>query len=165
MSDKPAKLRFAGELHSYVREHISQADQKATFFFAAASALLAFLYDAQLLDLWVKSFSQWSVLDVLSLVALVALTSAVGAFLLTVYPRLGGSNKGLIYFSAVAAWESRATYQQEFEQQEMDDLMRETAEHIYDLATICKRKYAILRVGLWLGLVGLVATLMLWVAS
>src|ERR1035441_7419098 len=36
--------KFAEEVHNYLREYIRNADQKAAFFFAGATALLAFLH-------------------------------------------------------------------------------------------------------------------------
>jgi hypothetical protein len=41
ISERHAK--FSQDTHDYLREYIRNADQKATFFFAALTALLAFL--------------------------------------------------------------------------------------------------------------------------
>lgn len=163
--DCESKLRFSGEIHQYVREYIRQADQKATFFFAAATALLAYLYNAQLLDMWLKPPSEWFFLDALSFLALAGLSSSVIAFLWTVFPRLGRTAKGIVYFGAIAEWETAEAYTHEFHSQSAEDLLQSRLTHLYALAKICRRKYSTLSVGLWTGLIGVVASVSLWVGA
>ena len=55
--------RFAEELHNYLREYIRNADQKATFFFAGATALLAFLHSQKGTSRWLKDVQTWTVVQ------------------------------------------------------------------------------------------------------
>jgi hypothetical protein len=161
--DLDTKFTFSGEIHQYIREYIRQADQKATFFFAAATALLTYLYNADLLELWFKPTCQWSFLDALSLLALTGLSGSVVAFLSTVFPRIGGTPKGLLYFGAIAEWDKPEAYVQEFQRQGSKELLNVRLTHVYVLAKICRKKYSILRLGLWSAAIGLAASVVLWV--
>lgn len=163
--DWDAKLNFSGEIHQYIREYIRQADQKATFFFAAATALLAYLYNAELLDIWFKPPVEWSFLDALSFLALIGLSGGVMAFLVTVFPRLGGTPKGIVYFGAIAEWETSEAYLQELHRRGPQELMHARVTHVYELAKICRKKYSMLRIGLWSGVLGLAASVFLWIGT
>src|SRR5690242_1773916 len=57
--------KFSEEVHNYIREHIRNADQKATFFFAALTAILAFLNTQHVPSPWLKDIRQWSFVDAL----------------------------------------------------------------------------------------------------
>src|ERR1700692_1339153 len=47
-----ARTRFFDGNHKYIRDNIRLADQKATFFFTGATALLAFLYKNDVSSRW-----------------------------------------------------------------------------------------------------------------
>ncbi len=106
--DMDARTKFVGSVHEYVREYIRLADQKATFFFAGATALLAFLFKNEVSARWLKAPLSWNLLDIIALVAMVGL--AIGAFLalLVVIPRTPGSRRGFIFWEAVAEYRQRA---------------------------------------------------------
>ena len=99
--------KFAEETHQYVREYIRQADQKAVFFFAGATALIAFLYNASLIQRWIKYPTQWNFVDMISFIATVGLSFSALSCLATVFPSLKGSKRGHVFFGAVAEFESR----------------------------------------------------------
>lgn len=160
---KTAELqwKFAEETHQYVREYIRQADLKAAFFFAGATALIAFLYKANLVQIWVKLPTQWLFVDMLSFVATAGLAASVIACLATVFPRLKGSKRGHVFFCAIAEFESRKEYATDVLQQDIVELIEEKLCHAHDLAIVCVKKYWVLKIGQWAGAVGVVAMVFL----
>ncbi len=153
--------KFAEETHQYVREYIRQADQKAAFFFAGSTALIAFLYNAKLVHRWVKPPTQWSFVDMVSLAATIGLTVCALACLATVFPRLQGSKRGHVFFGAIAEFDSRKDYASDVLQKDVSELMEAKLCHVHDLSGICGRKFYVLKVGQWAGAVGVFATVLL----
>lgn len=153
--------KYAEETHAYIREYIRQADQKAFFFSAASTTLLAFLYKVELAHRWIKAPVQWGFFEFLSFFATFGLAAAALLFFVTVFPRLGGSRRGLVFFGAIAECESSRDYMDDLYRRNIGDLLAAKLAHIYELALVCRSKYGILRWGLWVGLVGLTATVLL----
>lgn len=153
--------KFAEETHQYVREYIRQADLKAAFFFAGATALIAFLYKADLVQLWVKYPTQWLFVDMLSFISAFGLAVSIIACLATVFPRLNGSKRGHVFFCAIAEFESRKEYAADVLQQNLTELIKEKLCHAHDLAIVCVHKYWVLKIGQWAGAIGVVAMVFL----
>lgn len=153
--------KFAEETHQYVREYIRQADQKAAFFFAGATALIAFLYKANLVQTWVKLPTQWVFVDMLSFIATVGLAVSALACLATVFPRLKGSKRGHVFFGAVAEFESRKDYATDVLQRDIGELIEAKLCHVHDLSIVCGRKYSVLKIGQWSGAIGVAAMVVL----
>jgi hypothetical protein len=153
--------KFAEETHKYVREYIRLADQKAAFFFAGGTALLTFLYKAKLMSLWLKLPTAWTLVDILSLLATVGLSVSALSAVWTVVPRLRGSRRGLIFFSAICEFTGAKDYCSEVLRKTARDLVEQKVAHIYELARICETKFKSLRVSIWFGAVGLAATVFL----
>lgn len=153
--------KFAEETHQYVREYIRQADQKAGFFFAGATALIAFLYKATLIQRWIKLPTQWDFVDMLSFAATIGLSVSALSCLATVLPRLKGSKRGHVFFGAVAEFESRKEYATDVLRQGVVALIEAKLCHVHDLAMVCGRKYAVLKIGQWSGAIGVIATVVL----
>jgi hypothetical protein len=156
--DSDAHTKFSEFIHQYIREYIRAADQKATFFFAGSTALLAFLYRNNLSARWMKPIMQWNLLDVVSFVAMMAL--AVGALtaVFVVIPRTPGSRRGFIFWEAIAEYATAREYSDEVSSLSAATMSQVTAEHCFDLARVCRRKYKVLRCALWICAVGLAAT-------
>ena len=153
--------KFSEETHQYVREYIRQADLKAAFFFAGATALIAFLYKANLVQLWVKPPTQWLFVDMVSFVATVGLAASVLACLATVFPRLKGTKRGHVFFGAIAEFESRKEFATDVLQRDIAELIEAKLCHVHDLAIICGQKYTVLQIGQWAGAIGVVAMVIL----
>lgn len=153
-------LKFAEEANQYVREHIRNADQKAGFFFAATTTILAFLHQKNVAERWVKPIQQWSLIDALSFVAMAGLAAGAFVFLIVIFPRLKGSRRGLVFFNAVAEYDTSSEYADEVCRHTAGELGRIKLQHSYDLAKVCRSKYEALRVGFLLGSAGAVATLL-----
>jgi hypothetical protein len=161
--DQESRLKFAEETHQYIRECIRLADQKATFFFAGSSALLAYLHKLGLASKWILTPTTWSLAHVLSFFASIGLLLCAIACLLAVMPRLKGSKRGIVFFAAINEYNSSNDYVSEFMNKSLFDLCEEKLKHAYELSAICKRKYVMLKWGQWLGAIGLIATLLLLV--
>jgi hypothetical protein len=163
--DQEGRLKFAEETHQYIREYIRLADQKATFFFAGATALLAYLHKLGLASKWIVGPATWSLSHVLSFLAIIGLLLSAITCLVTVMPRLKGSKRGLIFFAAISEYDSSNDYVSDFMKQGLPDLCEAKLKHAYELSVICKRKYDMLKWGHWLGAIGLIASLLLLVLA
>lgn len=161
--DQEARLKFAEDTHQYVREYIRLADQKATFFFAGSTALLAYLHKLGLASKWVIAPGTWGLTNMLSFLASMGLLLSAVACLAVVMPRLKGSQRGLVFFAAISQYSSSSSYLSDFMKQDLSELCEAKLKHTYELSAICKRKYDVLKWGQWLGAIGLIASLLLLV--
>lgn len=152
--------KFADEVHQYVREYIRNADQKAAFFFASATALLAFLHSRETAARWLRAPAGWSLGDTLAFVAMVGLALAAAVLLAVVFPRLRGSKRGIIYFGGIAEYDTSAEYADDVSRRALPDFVRAKLQHGHELANVCRRKYRTLVAGLWIGSVGAGAALL-----
>ncbi|MEQ1885531.1 MAG: Pycsar system effector family protein [Bryobacteraceae bacterium] len=158
--------KFAEEIHNYLREYIRNADQKASFFFAGATAIVAFLNSrgggpAR----WIKDPRMWSLSDCLSFIAVMSLILSAGFLLSVVFPRLKGSRRGLIFFSAIAEYESGSDYAAEIARRPQNEIVCAKLQHSYDLSKVCVAKYKALRIGFWIGSIGGATALIYILAS
>lgn len=160
--EQEARSKFAEETHQYVREQIRFADQKATFFFAGATALLAYLHKLGMAAGWVENPRSWGIVQVVELVASLGLSLSAISCIWAVVPRLGGTKRGLIFFAAIREFESPSAYAEEVSRHSPRALCEAKLRHAYELAGVCERKYVALKLGQWLGAVGVVATLVLF---
>ena len=156
------RAKFSESAHQYIREYIRLADQKATFFFTGATALLAFLYNKGVSERWLKPVMTWNILDTIAFFAMTAL--ALGAFLslLVVIPRRPGSRRGYLFWEAIAEYENGRQYADELATLTPATLAQIKAEHCFDLSRVCRMKYRMLRVALWIGAVGLAGSLLVF---
>ena len=149
---------FIDDVHSYIREHIRNADRKAVFFFGATTALLAFLHSVGASSRWLKPVPTWTVMDAITFVGMLTLAAAAMAAAFTVVPRLPGPKGGMLYFNAIAKYGSPSEYAAGVFGVTEHVLVTEKAEHCHVLARICRTKYRCLCVSLWLSFVGLAGT-------
>lgn len=155
-----AHAKFSDETHSYVREYIRNADQKATFFFAALTAILAFLNAQNVPSRWLKDVRLWSFVDGLGFLSMLGLAGGAVTLLAVVFPRLKGSRRGLLFFNAITEYDNSAEYANAVLASSGDDLVRAKLQHCYELSRICTTKYSILRIGFWLGSIGAASALL-----
>src|ERR1051326_5991547 len=155
-----AHARFSDEVHSYIREYIRNADQKATFFFAALTAILAFLNAQKVPSRWLKDVRLWSFVDALGFLSMLGLAAGAVCLLVVVFPRLKGSRRGFLFFNAIAEYDSSGEYAKDVIASPGDDLVRLKLQHCYELSRICRTKYRILRIAFWLGSIGAASALL-----
>lgn len=159
--DQESRLKFVEETHQYIREFIRFADQKAAFFFAGASALLAYLHKLGFTSKWIVAPSTWSLIHCLAFLASIGLLLTAIACLLVIMPRLKGSKRGLVFFAAISEYDNSNDYLSDFMKHSLADLCEAKLRHAYELSVICKKKYDMLKWGQWLGALGLIAALLL----
>ena len=156
---------FSENVHSYIREHIRNADQKAAFFFAALTAILAFLNTQRVPARFLKDVRLWSIMDGLGFVGMVGLAFGAVFMLSVIFPRLRGSLRGLVFFNAISEYDNAAEYTDDVLATPREGLVRIKFQHCYEVARICSAKYRLLRFGFWIGSVGAAAALAFLVLS
>ena len=159
------RLKFAEETHAYVREYIRLADQKATFFFAGTTALIAYLHKVSLAALWICPPKSWRIIETLSFSAIVGLTFCTVACLFAILPRLAGSRRGLIHFVAINDFTSSSEYANAIASAPLKELLEQKIRHAHELSGICSRKYTALRFAQWAGAIGTISTVLLLILS
>lgn len=153
------QYNFASFVHQYIRDYIKLADQKATFFSTGATALLAFLYNKGVSVHWLKPVMTWNLLDIMAFVAMLFLSLGVLFSIFVVIPRTAGSKRGFLFWEAIAEYETGRQYADELSVLTPSSLFQIKADHCYDLAKVCRRKYKCLRWSLFLLAFGLFAAL------
>lgn len=157
------QAKFAEELHQYVREYIRNADQKAAFFFAGATSLLAFLYSKGASGRW-HTFD-WKFLDTLAFLTMAFLVAGDFFLLWVVRPRLKGSKRGIFFYGAIAEFESARDFRDEVSSKTLGDTVQVKLSHSWELAKICDAKYWALTLGCWLTGIGAALGLVYLLAS
>jgi hypothetical protein len=150
-SDFDYKTSFAEQTHTYIREYIQTADQKATFFFAFFAAIIAYSDSLGILRKWIINITTWHLAEAIAFLSSVLLVLAAFGCLWVVKPRLGGSKRGLIFFNAISEFESQKDYISEIAYISTTKIHEEKVKHIYEIAKVCSKKYKILGISLWLG--------------
>jgi hypothetical protein len=105
---------------------------------------------------------EWNILDTFAFVAMIALAASVLLALIVVVPRTSGSRRGFLFWEAVAEYESGRQYSDDLRLLSAATLTQVKAEHCFDLARVCRRKYGILRAAIWSGAVGLAASIVVF---
>ena len=154
-------VSFAQQTHSYMSDYIKLADQKAAFFFATTTGLIALLYKDQSLLIWVVDPRSWNFHQLVAFVATLALSIQAFMCLFTTVPRLKGSKRGFLYFMAVAEYPSSEQYASDAMKLTESDIIRTWFTHSHELALIAKKKYEALSFAMKAGAVGTIASLIL----
>lgn len=161
-TDLDKRLAFADQTHQYIRDYIRQADQKAAFFFTVSTALLAFLYKAGISSRWLKPLLRWNVLDMAAFLAMMALAMSAIVALLVIIPRTPGSRRGYLFWEAIAEYDTSRRYADDLVTLSIPTLLQVKSEHCHELAGVCRRKYKWLRIALWIGMLGLTASVVVF---
>ena len=156
-----ASLHFARDVHAYLQDQIRLADQKATFFFAGGTALLAFLYNSEVLMYLKASPMEWNLVDIVGLVATISMIVSVFAAMIVVVPRTSGSRRGFIFWGAIPEFHSAEKYANESSSLSDRQVTQEFAMHSFELANVCLQKYKWLRISVISGLIGVASSLIL----
>jgi hypothetical protein len=156
-NDPQARVsEFAFHLHTYIRQFLQSADQKAGFTLAASSALLGFLGTSHA-DLLSSRCTCYTVLRVSSIV----LTAVAGALAVwCVMPRQHALSDNLVSWKGIAEY-SKARFYVDAVNEAKDKLADEVLGQSYDLAKILRFKYRILKAALWFFMAGGVGAVIL----
>ena len=131
---------FANDVHGYLRQNITWADQKAGFIFAGASAFLAYLESRHAFD-FLRGDAPFRARHILLIAAAVSLLIAAAAAFATYWPRLKGMRAGLVFWGAIAANPSPRAYVDRVQEKTGRDLAVAKLEHSHELAKICEQKF------------------------
>ncbi len=155
---------FAAFHEGYIRHYIALADTKAGVIFTLAAGIIGYLINDDEIQATIVAPSCSSAFFVLILALLsLGLVAALAFFVIA--PRLSApSNEGLVFFGAVAKKASSEDFVTEITASPDERLTEARLKHCYDTATVCFRKYELLKVAIWLTpislLLALVSTLL-----
>lgn len=151
---------FEERAHSYLWENVVLADQKAAFLFAGLAATLAYLHEKDISRRWLTAPQTWGVENFLAFLAVIGLLGGAALALLVVLPRFSGATRGVVYWKAIAEFETGNSYAQYVMSLSQHDLHEAILAHSFELARIAKRKFCLFQLALWTGAMGLVSALL-----
>lgn len=151
---------FEERTHSYLWENVVLADQKAAFLFAGLAATLAYLHEKGISRRWLADPRAWGLENWLAFLAVAGLLGGAALALLVVLPRFSGATRGVVYWKAIAGFESGGSYARHVRSLSQGDLHEAILSHSFELAQIAKRKFRVFNLALWVGAVGLVSALL-----
>jgi hypothetical protein len=157
--ESESPFEFAFHVHSYIRENIAWADQKAAFTFVAVTGMLAVLENAGVTKLAMAG--NWSIFRALSAINIGILLASAGACLATVWPRLAGNRSGVVFWLGVAKTASASAYAQKVKSLASPELSTAVLEHCHELSLVCRRKYKAVNWAVRLAAIGLAQGLIL----
>jgi len=146
---------LAKDIHEHLSSTLTFADQKAAFLFSAVAAVLAYLHTHGVTKRWLMNPLNWRIGDGVACVTIIALVAAATFALLVIAPRSGPSICGLIYWKAIADFESPEDFADRVFSVDSVGLAREQLQDCYHLAQICRRKYSAVNRAIWCGCIGL----------
>lgn len=138
-----AHLSFADFHQNYVTGYIQLADTKATWVFAVASGLIAYVFSDSSIQGAIQ-FQGWDWLTVLICVTVVLLVSTAVLSFVVIAPRLSRSRDGVVFFGSVATRASPDEFVREVAGMGESALIEARLRHGYDISKICARKYRFL---------------------
>jgi hypothetical protein len=144
---------FANDVHGYLRQNITWADQKAAFLFAGASGFLAYLNSHGAFG-FLHGNVAFRRADILLILAAASLLVTAAAAFITYWPRTKGLHAGLVFWGAIARNESAGAYLERVRGKAAEELAAAKLEHSYELAKICERKFKWADIGVRFGVVG-----------
>tara|TARA_R110002110_G_scaffold158656_2_gene356158 strand:+ start:12427 stop:13080 length:654 start_codon:yes stop_codon:yes gene_type:complete len=156
---------YIQHIHTYVREYISLADKKASFIFAVGSAILVYLYEKGTMSLWAIDLKSWGIAELVSISAISLLSISVSFAISVVFPRLGGSKKGFVFWGSIAQYQSASDFSDRAQRLADNDYYRELLRHTYEIAKICNRKYSLLNWSIRIGSVGAIVAIVIVVTG
>lgn len=154
---------FAAEQQAYFNSYIQFADGKALAVFAWSSAALGFLVsdEAFVAALRLGPFSIEGIVAGMPSV-LLAVSAALAVFVIA--PRLWSSERGLIFWGAVARHASPRDYVDNVLAASDVSLAETRLANTYHLAKVCARKYQRLRAAIWTTAAGFVFAVLWFLA-
>jgi pycsar effector protein len=134
---------FAWRTHGYMTDQIKSADLKAGAIFTIGLATIRALGTSHAHETFATTPCKWGGSTWLLAGAFILLFLGMIAAGLVVRPRLGSKQptKAFIFWDRVLAHRSGPDYSQSLSAQPEGALIRDVAEHIYDLSRIVRAKY------------------------
>jgi hypothetical protein len=136
-ADQAARNEFLWRVHSYINDYIRFADTKAQLTIGWSTAVAGALIAAHFYDGMV-----WPWPALARLVGLLALGVSIACAVIAVNPRLRTSQpKGYIYWNSVLGHGDKDNFVRAADSIGANEAGQHVANHIYDLASICRNKY------------------------
>jgi hypothetical protein len=134
---------FLWKTHSYINEYIRFSDTKAGFVITLSGALLGALFSTKAHELFIKSeVSRWSWLSWCSCASFLTSAMAVLLGIVAIRPRLWShTDHAFIYWGGIAKHTSMEAFTREYKQLPDDCLLEHLVHHVFELSTVCARKY------------------------
>lgn len=153
-------ISFADFHVGYVGQYIQLADAKAAATFAVAAGLLGYMLDKGAFGVIAKpAFEGHFILATIIAIALV--TSSALSFVVIVPRQQKSRQDGFVFWGAVAQISTAGEFIKRVTSTTSAGLVQARLAHCYDLSRVCARKYAVLRLSMLSGAVGVAAALML----
>ena len=143
---------FVSFEHMYLLTYIQLADSKASVFLAMTSGALAYIFGRYGFA-WL-SFRDIGSHMVVLLVAMALLALSAAYAFAVIVPRLGNPVRSIIHFRSVVRLGSARDYADDIIATPRREMFEQQIAWCYDLARVCARKYRLLDMSLWLGVVG-----------
>ncbi|WP_434991134.1 Pycsar system effector family protein [Xanthomonas melonis] len=146
-------LRFAEAQQTYISGYIQLADTKCAWSFAVAATLAGYTLTNSSSPL-LQANGNFFLRSICLVAVGLLITSAVYAFR-GIAPRLKSTlSTNLFFFGTVAAYNYSSDFITASQKCSAADLTEIRLRHNYDIAKICRKKYGLLKRGLWLGFAG-----------
>lgn len=146
---------------NFLEEGIKLADQKAGFFFAITTGLLALLYGKEVhYDLLTVSITNWTILSYVILLSTTLLLISTILSFFVIKPRRSSLKRDkLLYWEFAVQFKSAEEYARRMMLLNPDETIRELLQHNFDRLVICNRKYRILRHAMSTALAGMILSI------
>lgn len=166
MSNPPVDINnFLTFEQDYISRYIYLADSKAIWLFSTFTAVLVFF--ASRIKFSAIAGEENIILAVL-IVSIPMLLLAGGAILSAdvIRPRTKPNHDGsLVFFGSVSARKDAQTYITNLRASTAEDVQKDRMVHCYNLATVCTRKYLKLNWSIWLGGIGVLLVVLVFVLT
>jgi len=144
------------KVHGYTNEYIRFSDAKAGLILTYTSALIAGLYAAGLHHGFTTVAPVnwgWNGVLAASAFGLLILAAAIAAW--SILPRLWSRQRiGFVFWESILAHGSADSFWTQLRGQSSEALVEHLAHHLFAIAGVCRRKYTLVSISLWIAGVG-----------
>ena len=137
------KVDYLWNAHTYVNEYIRFADTKAGVVIIFVSSLVGAFYASDIQRPFMESTPpNWPTSGWVGFSVFVLLLCAITCAVLSIFPRLSRKKEsGLIFWNSIVDHGDAVTFWSRVSKQSEKDLGQHLAFHLFQISTICKKKY------------------------
>ncbi len=150
------RLDYLWRTHNYISGNFRLADAKAAVTIVFGSTIVGSLYAAQLhKPLFTVPLNAWSATTWLEAATFTVIGASILLSAISVQPRLWNTEgPDHIYWKNILSHKSVEDYWNHFRKEKADDLEHGLCTNIFAISTVCQKKYRLIRLSMWLGLLG-----------
>jgi hypothetical protein len=147
---------FLWKVHGYTNDYIRFADTKAAIAATAASGIIGALLSSSVFDsLFKLDWMHWPKLAFVAFSALLLLAVSVSCSIAAIWPRLRSrSFTGFIFWDNIVEHRAPQTFSKAIRTLTNAQMDQSVSDHVFILATICKRKYRWVNRAIAIGVLG-----------